>query len=298
LGALRLFGAVATLHHLLAPLASFCHRSGKNRMNEKTFNQLFQDFSQLGIKLQIGGLNIRDLSSLTALSKYNKSFRNLKKAVSNAFHALDEDIEVIDGWARHVSKIIDDGEPSKPTDQYVEVFNDQLDNILRFYEFEVTKEFLGSLYFHLFPQELEFAERLLLHRKPAEGRLEEIPDYAEIRAIDDLESDFSETKKSTPEVDSGRFSRLVDEGTDLFIDWKISDAIGRYLAAVHLNPYDAGVHVLLALAYWGLKDLGKAKQEALIAVAINPQHTSALEMLARLYLREGDVENAILMFQK
>jgi tetratricopeptide (TPR) repeat protein len=73
---------------------------------------------------------------------------------------------------------------------------------------------------------------------------------------------------------------------------ELDNAIRSYQAAIKINPNFAEAYNNLSVAYWANGELQKAIQSALRALEIKPNHIPACKILADIYKRIGNDEQA------
>ena len=110
----------------------------------------------------MGDLQIRDLTKVARSPRLAHLFTELEADVEYVFQRLNGYMDEGYPWVREVSSLVDT-QPGKlgPLEHYTEAFNDQIDEIRNGLEYQISKEFLGSLYFLLFPKEQEYVQQLL-----------------------------------------------------------------------------------------------------------------------------------------
>jgi tetratricopeptide (TPR) repeat protein len=73
---------------------------------------------------------------------------------------------------------------------------------------------------------------------------------------------------------------------------KSQEAVTRIANLIPQHPQMAGLHFLLGLGYFNLKDLGKAEASVRQALALDPRTPDAHTLLADIYLSKGQADQA------
>ena len=73
---------------------------------------------------------------------------------------------------------------------------------------------------------------------------------------------------------------------------KSQEAVTRMTNLIQQHPQVAGLHFLLGLGYFDLKDLGKAEASVRQALTLDPKTPDAHTLLADIHLAEGEVDQA------
>jgi tetratricopeptide (TPR) repeat protein len=79
---------------------------------------------------------------------------------------------------------------------------------------------------------------------------------------------------------------------------KIRQAVDRISPLVSQYPQNAGLHLLLAVGYFALKDLQSSEARVRQAIAIDGKTPGAYALLARISLAQGSVEQAAIDYRK
>ena len=81
-------------------------------------------------------------------------------------------------------------------------------------------------------------------------------------------------------------------------DGRTKEAVLRISSLVSQYPRNAGLHYLLALGYFELKDLRNSEASVRQAIGIDERTSGANALLGRISLRQGSVEQAIMSYRK
>jgi tetratricopeptide (TPR) repeat protein len=73
---------------------------------------------------------------------------------------------------------------------------------------------------------------------------------------------------------------------------RMQEGLQRIAGLVQQYPQNAGLHFLLALSYFGVKDLAKAETNVRQALALDPKTPDAYTLLANIHLARGAAEEA------
>jgi Tfp pilus assembly protein PilF len=73
---------------------------------------------------------------------------------------------------------------------------------------------------------------------------------------------------------------------------RMQEGFQRIAGLVQQYPQNAGLHFLLALTYFGVKDLAKSEATVRQALALDPKTPDAYTLLANIHLARGAVEEA------
>jgi tetratricopeptide (TPR) repeat protein len=76
------------------------------------------------------------------------------------------------------------------------------------------------------------------------------------------------------------------------VQGKTAQAVERIAGLVRQNPQNAGLHFLLALGYFDLKDLDKSEASLKQAMALDPKTPQVYSLLGNIHLARGAVEQA------
>jgi tetratricopeptide (TPR) repeat protein len=76
------------------------------------------------------------------------------------------------------------------------------------------------------------------------------------------------------------------------VQGKTAQAVERIAGLVQQNPRNAGLHFLLALGYFNLKDLDKSESSLKQAIALDPKTPQAYSLLGNIHLARGAVDSA------
>ncbi|MCP4727986.1 MAG: tetratricopeptide repeat protein, partial [bacterium] len=122
--------------------------------------------------------------------------------------------------------------------------------------------------------------------------------YREKGEFDKAEAELSAVLKTEPDNELAYLTMC-----EIYIDRKeyekAEDAYEEFLKRDNLNPdYIAGAHFSLGMCCDQLKKYEKAEREFRKALEIDPQHFNSFIAIGNLYLRKGDLKNAIPEFEK
>jgi tetratricopeptide (TPR) repeat protein len=73
---------------------------------------------------------------------------------------------------------------------------------------------------------------------------------------------------------------------------RMQEGLQRIAGLVQQNPQNAGLRFLLALAYFGVKDMEKSETNVRQALALDPKISDAYTLLANIHIARGAVEEA------
>lgn len=91
---------------------------------------------------------------------------------------------------------------------------------------------------------------------------------------------------------------LIFQGADFHYKGKLDEAIGKFQAAVRIDPGNEYAHNQLGILYAKKERFGDAFQEFSRVVQIDRRNTFALLWLGILYLRQNDLNKAFEKFQE
>jgi type IV pilus assembly protein PilF len=96
-----------------------------------------------------------------------------------------------------------------------------------------------------------------------------------------------------------RFSQIYfDSGNGALFAQKYSEALAAFLEAVKYNPKSVDAWNNLGLAYYGMREVQKAKDSWLRVLTINPKYSEAKTNLGALYLEQNKLVEAEQYFKE
>jgi len=134
---------------------------------DDSLNKFFNIYKELPIILNIGSYSVKDLSIFEKDVILVEVLTRLAAHIEIIYNHLDGYMDDDYPWPRYISKELNDIEPDDSIKRFYEgTLTEYLETINQDYEYEDWGyDFLASLYYYVFPEELEIAKNIFQENK-------------------------------------------------------------------------------------------------------------------------------------